>query len=346
MSELMGSPSLYAKVVPRLRALKAGLLGPRVRDLAPPLAEALASLRESAYSSISDAKDIRTLERKIAQLFFSAVDELDRLSPDEAKPLVSSFALMREVEDIFTVARALAEGSSLPKWLPSVEWSSSEIGNVIAELEASPSITRLPDTVKGSQLRRLLTEAMQAFSEVKSPEVFTWYSLSAQASTLLRALDSIGGQDRVETEKVICPLIEERVGLAAVEAWVLSVNPRTFARVLPERTICGLSWAALSSAYERNLGADVISLAMDVSGILRYVKAEGKGPRDIMASIRRTARVTAVRAANAQYEGYPYTPALLAAALVLLSVDLDNLRSALLGIGLGLTQQEIEAALA
>lgn len=342
----MGSPAAYAKVVPRLRLLKSGLLGGKVRDLSPPLMDALSALRETVYAPVAEAKDLSSIERAIASRFFATIDELAKLSPAEAVQLVRSFALAKEVEDLMTLARAVTEGSSLPSWLPSVEWSSSEIRYLLSEMEASPSLTRLPELIKDATLRASMEGALQAFADVKSPEAFTWYSLAAQASILDAALRSLEGQDAVETMKVVCPLVEERLALAALQAWALRVSPRTVARVLPLRRTCGVNASAVASAYERNIESDVVSLSTELSGLLRYVRLEGKTLRDLMASARRTARVSAVRAAAAAFEGYPYTPALIAAGLVLLWVDLDNLRAALIGIGLGLTQQELEPALA
>ncbi len=342
----MGSPAAYAKVVPRLRLLKSGLLGERVRDLSPPLLEALSALRDTVYASIAEAKDLSSLERLIAARFFSTVDELIKLSPSEAVEIVRSFALVREAEDLLTLARAVADGSPLPRWLPSMEWSSSELPYLLSEIETSPSITRLPELIREPLLRSSLSGALQAYAETKSPEAFTWYSLAAQASILSRALEGLEGQDAVETQKIVCPLFEERLALAALQAWALRVSPRTLARGLPLRALCGTNVNAIASAYERNVESDVVSLATELLGLLRHVRLEGKELRDVMASARKTARVSAVRSAAAAFEGYPYTPALIAAGLVLLWVDLDNLRTALLGIGLGLSQQELEPALA
>jgi len=336
----LGSPSAYAQVVPRLRLLKAGLLGPRVKDLSPPLAEALASLRDTMYSGIAEAKELRLVERRLAQQYFSVIDELEDLAPDEAKGLVRAFGEMKEAEDLMTLARALAEGLRPPAWLPSLEWSRSSIRDVMPELEASPSLTRLPDLLKSGPLRKTMAGALEAFSDIKSPEAFTWYSLSARLAAIQMALEPIGGQDRTDAEKVLCPLVE---GWA--QAWALRVNPRTFARALPQRPLCGIQWALLAEAYERNLGVDVVSLATELSQVMSRVKVEGRGLRDIMSSVRRSAGVAAMRSAMAAFEGYPYSPALIAAALLLLTIDVDNLRAALLGIGLGLTQTEIEVAI-
>ncbi|ESQ20625.1 MAG: Archaeal/vacuolar-type H+-ATPase subunit C [uncultured Acidilobus sp. CIS] len=345
MAEALGSPSAYAQVVPRLRVLKAGLLGPRVKDLSPPLAEALASLRDTMYSGIAEAKELRLVERKLAQQYFGVVDELEGLAPDEAKGLVRAFAEARETEDLMTLARALAEGLRLPAWLPSLEWSRSSIRDLMPELEASPSLTRLPDLLKGGPLRKTMARALEAFSEVKSPEAFTWYSLSARLAAIQEALEPIGGQDRTDAEKVICPLVEEWASLAALQAWALKVNPRTFARALPQRPLCGVQWASLAEAYERNLSEDIASLITELSKMVRRVKVEGRSLRDVMSSVRRSARVAAMRSAMAVFEGYPYSPALIAATLLLLTIDVDNLRAALLGIGLGLTPAELEAAI-
>ncbi len=342
----MGSPSAYAKVVPRLRLLKAGLMGAKVRELSPPLAEALSYLRETMYSPLAEAKDVKSIERGIAGLFFSAVDDLLRLSPEEAASVVLSFGLAREVEDLLTISRAVAEGSSLPLWLPSMEWPSSEVGYFLGELEASPSTSRIPDLVREPRLRAALTGAIQAYAETKSPETFTWYALGAETAIFNTALESLEGQDRVSAQAVVCPLVEERVALAALEAWALRLNPRTLARSLPPKAVCGINTGAIASAYERNLESDVVSLSMELSGLLKHARAEGKSLKEVMRSVRRTARVSATRAAAAAFEGYPYTPALVAAGLVLLSIDLDNLRTALVGIGLGLSQSELEVALA
>jgi hypothetical protein len=345
VAEALGSPSAYAKVVPRLRLLKAGLLGPRVKDLSPPLAEALASLRDTMYSGIAEAKELRLVERRLAQQYFSVIDELEGLAPDEAKGLVRAFAEVKEAEDLMTLARALAEGLRPPAWLPSLEWSRSSIRDVMPELEASPSLTRLPDLLKSGPLRKTMAGALEAFSDIKSPDAFTWYSLSARLAAIQRALEPIGGQDRSDAEKVLCPLVEGWASLAAFQAWALRVNPRTFARALPQRPLCGVRWASLAEAYERNLSVDVVSLATELSQMMSRVKVEGRGLRDVMSSVRRSAGVAAMRSAMAAFEGYPYSPALIAAALLLLTIDVDNLRAALLGIGLGLTQAELEVAI-
>ncbi|ADL19835.1 V-type ATP synthase subunit C [Acidilobus saccharovorans 345-15] len=342
----MAGPADYAKVVPLLRYLKSRMLGPKVRELAPPLAEAVAVLRDSMYAPVAEAKDLEGVERALASLYFSTVEEVYRLSPDEAKGLAAAFAKAKEVEDLMIVARAIAEGQRPPRWLPSAEWRLGSMAYVLQEVEASPTMTRLQEVVRDRDLAKTLAMASEAYAELRQPEVFTFFSLTGSFIMFRSAVAGFTSKDVGDVESVVCPLIEERAALGVLEAWAIRVNPKTFARAIEGPKVCGVSWDLMAAAYERGFEGELSGLILDVAPLLRRSRLEGKTRRELMVSVRRSARLAAQRAAEAVYEGYPFTPALVAAALTLLMLEVDNIRSALSGIMLNLTQEELEQALA
>lgn len=336
----MGDPGSYAKVVPLMRYLKSRLLGPKVRDLSPPLSEAVAVVRDSIYSKAAEAKDLGSLERALSQLYFSMVDEAYGLSPPEAARIASAFGRVVELEDLMIVARALAEGEQLPQWLPSSEWRMASTQAVLQELSVSPTITRLPELVRDRDLRKAVEGALEAYSELRQGEAFTFYSLVGSSLMLRTASEGLDKQDALAVENVVCPLVEERAALGLLEAWALRLNPKTFMRAIEGPRVCGVDWDFVAGAYERGMEGDVAALAVDASAAFRYVKLEGRSLWDLMLSVRRSGRSAAVRQANAAFEGYPFSPAIIAGGLTLLMLEMDDVRTALGSIILGLKQDE------
>ncbi|MFP3081067.1 MAG: V-type ATPase subunit [Acidilobus sp.] len=334
----------YARLVPVLRYMKSRMLGPKLKEIAPPLSEAVMALRESLYSRAAEAKDPESLERALAAVYFSNLEEVYRLAPAEARGLINAFGRLRELEDIMTVARALAEGQPPPRWLPSMEWGLSSTAHVLQELEASASLSRLQEAVRDRDLKGAVAMALEAYTDLRQPEVFTFLSLLGGSLVLRGALAAVGGPEAKDVERIMCPLVEERAALGLLEAWALRLNPKTFARAVEGPKVCGVDWALLAAAYERGLEGEVTGLVMDVSPALRYVKLEGRSVKELMDSARRSARLAAHRASLAAFEGYPFTPALVAAALTLLTLEVDSVRALVGGIMLNLTQEELEQA--
>ena len=342
----MASPSRYAKLVPRLRILRAGLLGERVRELGPGPAEALAALRDTIYAPASEAKDAASFERALARVYYSLVDEVASMSPDEARPVVEALPRVRELEDLMTVARSLAEVGRPPEWVPSVEWPRSALRRVLEELEASPTLSRLFEAASQSPaLRPHAAGASEAFGELKTPAAFTWYSFVGAASIVRSAVASASGIDRDQVEKVLCPVLEGYAAQGLVEAWALRANPRAVTRALEGPEVCGIRWPSLASAYERGFGGELAPFVQEVAELFRYVRLEGRTPQEVMASARRSWVNSARRAADAAFSGYPFTPALAAAAIVLLTIDVDSVRLSVGSLLMGLRPEEFQQAI-
>ncbi len=342
----MGSPAAYAKVVPRLRILKASLLGSRAKELGPTLTEAMGMLRDTVYSQAAEAKDPRAAEAALARAFFSAVDSLEHMAPEEAAGVVTVVARAQEAKDLAAMARALAEGSQLPSWLPSFEWSRSPLSRLAEDLSVSPTLGRLADIAPSyGDLGKLITEAVELYGELKDPAAFTWHSLVATARTYTDAINSVPRVDVDPVERSLCPLLEEAAALGLLEAWGARVPPRLVEEAYSDLKACRLPWNSMAASYERSLGGEAMALAQEVSGYFRFVRLEGRTLSDLMQSARRTARIAAQRAAEAIFSAYPFTAGLVAAAAVLLYIDYENVRTALLSLMMSLQPEEFQAYL-
>ncbi|AFZ70471.1 hypothetical protein Calag_0726 [Caldisphaera lagunensis DSM 15908] len=340
----MGSPSTYAKIVPRLRYLKSTLIpSDKLRELSPPISDIYAFLRESKYRSVSDTKSPEDAEKEIMKRFYSAIDEIAALTPSEAMDLTLSFAKEDEINDSLLVLRSIIENKEVNKsTLISLLWSQSSLNKILAEPDSLAGVQRyLEISSKFKHIYNSLKDAYTFYNELKDASVITWYSLAATSNLYSESISKLNSIDKDAVSKTLCPIIEGKIALGLIQSSLLKIPIRVVEASFMKIKACNISWNKIGNIYERESG-DPMALATSLRDQFKYLKIEGRKENEIMDSIRKSSYISAKRKAEATFQSYPFSPSLISAALILLKLEVNNLKTIVISSYLKLSKEEYE----
>lgn len=340
----MGSPSTYAKIVPRLRYLKSTLIpSDKLRELSPPISDIYAYLRESKYKNVSDTKNAEDAEKEIMKRFYSAVDEIASFTPSESIDLALSFAREDEINDSLLVLRGIVENKEINKnALISLLWSQSSLNKILAEPDSLAGVQRyLEISSRYKHIYNSLKDAYAFYNELKDSSVITWYSLAATSNLYSESLSKLNSIDKDAVSRTLCPIIEGKIALGLMQSSLLKIPTRVVETSFTKINVCNITWNKIGNIYERESG-DVMALATSLRDQFKYIKIEGRKENEIMDSIRKSSYLSAKRKAEAVFQSYPFSPSLISAALILLKLEINNLKTIIISSYLRLSKEEYE----
>ncbi|MCE4612388.1 MAG: V-type ATPase subunit [Desulfurococcales archaeon] len=342
----MGSPADYAKVVPRLRALKARLVGDdKFRELAAvaKIDDALAIVRETMYSRALEAKTLYGMQERMMAIFWENASPLKELLPERSRLIVEAFLREEELKDLLVMLARIVQGRPSIWGLPTARIEGTLAKRVASDPEAVSSQTGFLDAVKDSWAGRPVEEALQAYRETGDPAAILWSHTPLSAAAYSQALKSLDPGDRIGAERVLCPIIEYKLVSSLIQAKSMDLEPRVVDRLLSGISQCGIEWKLYRQAYDREPGP--LELATSLRELAKVVRLDGRGMDEIMESARRSFKLSLKRACAAAYSAYPFTPALAAAGVALLRINMEDMLAALQSIILGLKADEYAQAM-
>ena len=337
----MGSPADYAKVVPRLRALKARLASDeKFRELATvaKIDDALAIVRETMYSRALEAKTLYGMQERMMAIFWENVSPLRELLPEKSRLVVEAFLRDEELKDLLVILARILQGKPSIWGVPTARIEGTLTRRIASDPEAVASQTGFLEALKGSWARELVEDALQAYRETGDPAAVVWSHTPLSAMAYSQALKSLDPSDRIGAERILCPIIEYKLVSSLVQAKGMGLEPRVVDRLLSGISQCGIEWRLYRQAYDREPGP--LELATSLRELARIVKLDGRNLEEVMESARRSFRLALKRACMAAYSAYPFTPALAAAGVALLRVNMEDMLAALQSIMLGLKADE------
>ncbi len=344
---LLGDPSSYAQIVPKLRYLKSSLISTkRLKEISPSLSDIYVALRDTKYRSLTEAKSAEDIEKELIREFYKLVDSISKYVPKDALELTQSFAIEDEINDSLLVAKNLAEGRQVDKDnLASLLWDHSYLDKILAEPDSLAGLQMfLEVSLRYKRIYNIVNEASSIYNETKNPNVFPWYSLMATSQLYSNAMKKLSSIDRDYTKKIICPMIEGRMALGLIQSSMLKIPAKTLELVLGNVNVCNISWNDLFTIYERESG-DTIALASSLKNFFKHISVEGKSLEEIIDSIRVSSIMVSKKNSEATFKYYPFTPALIAATLTLLKIEMHNLRSIIMSSLMKLSKEEYESLL-
>ena len=338
----MNRPARYARAVPRLRAMKARLLqreALREVMLSPTYEEALTLLRDTPYQAITAASSPSTIQAVALGIFAERALRARKMLPEEAHPVVDAFMREEEARDVLAILRSIYEGRTLP-YIPTASVEGTLAWRIRRDPDILVSTQRLAEFLDRTWMKPYARLALRLAQEARSPEPITWASLPASLGEYSRAVEPFGGADRRGLEAVLCPYIEYKAAASLVNAKMIGIPPRAIARLLEAREACGIPWAELRQVYEREPGPQEVLYSL--RELLPQLRVDTKLPlSQALEQARREALSRSGRAAQAAFGGYPFTPVLAAAALMLAKIEMINVTTILTGIRARLKPDEI-----
>ena len=338
----MNRPARYARAVPRLRALKARLL-PRetLREVAlsPSYEEALTLLRDTPYQGLTTASSPSTIQTVALRVFYERASSARKMLPPEAHLLVDAFTREEEARDVLAILRSIYEGRTLP-YLPTASIQGTLPSRIKRDPDILVSTQRLSEFLDKTWMKPYARTALKLAQEARSPEPITWASLPAALGEYASALARFRGADRRGLESILCPYLEYKAAAALVNAKAIGVPIRAIARLLEGQEACRIPWQELRQIYEREPGPqEVLYSARE---LLPTLKIDTKLPyAQALEQARKEALAKSGKAARAAFGGYPFTPVLAAAILMLAKIEMLNITTILTGIKLKLKPDEI-----
>ena len=341
----MGAPA-YAKLVPRLRAIKGSLLTrDRVRDIlsAASLDEVLAALRETIFHRVSEAKSPEEAEAAAWRTYFEVVRSVYSLAPARARPLVEFFWVDEESRDILNILSAVYSGQAERVEAPTAAVPDTITGRVLADRESLASVSRLLEAVKGTWAERLVGGALRVAQETRAPESITWYHLPFTLNVAANAIKALPRGERAGVERVLCALIEYKLSSSMIQAKLYGFPTRFMDSLLAELRVCGLSWSDLRHVYERE--PDAMALASSIRDSFRLIRIDGRSVEEVLSGIRRSFRLEAYRRSMLAFAEYPFKASLAAATLMLVRLQLEDVRTVITALKLRLSPSAFEGEL-
>ncbi len=327
----MSAPK-YAKIVPVLRVLRGRILGiERLRELTATASvdDVLAGLRDTLYGSAAEARIPEKVVQSMYSIYWDTVVKVAKMAPGEASDLALSFIRVDEVSDAISIAYKVARASGVWGSYMTSAIKDSFASRVLAEPEAASSLQRLVE-VAPRWMRRILSDGVEAFNSARDPGALAYYRPLARARVFYESLASLDRSSVRRVLDVLCPLLRSEAAAAALEAAVAGIPGRSLEagwRVRVE-DLCGVNWRRL---------AEVVSREGDPSSVTAYLKQtmpdvslEGKTPLEQAANARSWGKRESRRRAEVAFLGYPFHAGLIAAGLLLLRLEFEDLKSVLL----------------
>ncbi len=322
----------YAKIVPVLRVLRGKILGvERLRELTATASvdDVLAGLRDTLYGQAAEARIPEKVVQSMYNIYWETVVKVAKIAPAEASDLALSFIRVDEVSDAISIAYKVARGTGIWGSYITSAVKDSFTSKVLAEPEAASSLQRLVEAAP-RWMRRILGDAVEAFNSARDPGALAYYRPLARVRVFY---ESMAGLDRYSLKgalDVLCPLIRSEAAAAALEASIAGVPGRSLEAAWRVRVedLCGVNWRRLAEVVSRE--GDPSSVAAYLKQSMPDVPLEGKTPIEQAASARSWGRRESRRKAEAAFLGYPFHAGLVAAGLLLLRLEFEDLKSVLL----------------
>ncbi len=342
----MPGPGKYAKAVPLLRVMKASLLTRetiRELSLSPSLDEASTLLRDTPYSDITSATQPSSVQAIALKTFFARMQKALRVLPKEAATIINAFLKEEEARDILAAMRSIAEGKHLPL-LPTASIPGTIPFQIRREPELAVSLQRLVEFLSKTWFKKYAFHAQRLAAETRSIEVYTWMAPTIGLVELSAALNTLKGLERKKVERIICPYLSYKIVASLVNAKALRIPVRILDRILGDLRGCGVTWEPLRGVYEREPGPqEVLSYLREV---FPNLELDPKLPyNEALEQARLRALKESGRRAWGVYAGYPFTPALAAAAAMLAKIEMLDVTTVITGIMLKLPPDEIQEML-
>lgn len=338
----MPGPKDYAYIVPKLRMARAQLLTPdKIRDMTSTIQfkEVVGYLRDTLFEKVADADNPDQAYRMLYTVYYSFLEGVARASPDEAKAIVDAFRRDDELRDVLAIAQAVQEGlqPSIVE-MPTYHVEDSIVRRLARDQESLTSPLRLLEALEGTWAREPVEAAFQLQQETGQPWIITWYHLPYSLRLFSEAMAGVPSIWRGLLEQVICPLVEYRVASAVLQAKAAGLEARLLDRLLSGVRLCGLDVQAIRQAYERE--PSVADLAVVLRDQFPSIRLEGKRLGEILKTARRSSRVAVRRAASHVFSSYPFQPAVVAAGVMLVRDDVDNVKSVVFSLKMKLKPDE------
>ena len=337
-----GKASEYAVLVPKLRMLKSRLVKEdRIREVIaqPSIEEAAPLLKDSIYQEALQYRDPEQIQATIVRVFYREAARLQRYAPPGAFRLIEAFRRDLESRDLFTAAAMIEAGRSEIISLPTARVPGTLLDKIRQEPEALTSISRLAESLRKTWAYPYLSLAQRLMQE-HGASILSWMPLAVSAREYGEALDLLDPRlGKKSAAQVLCPVLEWRLAAAMINAKRLALPTRILDQILADISACRFRWRTARQVYEREPGVD--GLMASLREVLPRVKLDpSRDPVEALEEARVAARSRAKQAALSVFHGYPFHAGLLAAGLMLLLLEAEDLSTILTGIGLGLKPEE------
>ena len=335
------SPSKYAPIIPALRNLKAKLVTlDRIREVVaqPSVGEAIALLKDTIYGEALSIEDLSKIQKNLIIHYVKILDKIRKITPVEAVPLIDAFRREVEAGDLVILAAISSQSRPLP------ETVTGEIEDTIAykikrEPESLSSTARFLESLEGTWASKY-SNILKKVAEAGSQAITSWARLLIVASEYSKALESL--EPRVSgatAAKVLCPLLNWMIASALIQAKRTGVESKSLEDVLTDVKDCRFRVATAKMVYEREAGVD--GMVASINEIVKGVKIDpSKEIVEALEEARVEARKEAVRRANVIFSGYPFHAGIIAAGLVLLKLNVEDMITILHGIALRLPSED------
>jgi len=337
-----GRASGYAVLIPKLRVLKSRLVREdRVREVIaqPSLEEAVALLKDSVFSEAFQYEDPEHIHAGTVRMFYREAGRLDRYTPPGARDLLAAFLRDIEARDLFTAAAMIEAGKTEIIGLPTARIPGTLLDRVRQEPEALTGLTRLAESLRRTWAYPYMALAVRLVQEY-GPGVLGWMPLAVSAREYSRALSLLEPRmGRRLASQVLCPVVAWRLAAALVNAKRAGVQTRLLDQLFQGVEACGFSWKKARQVYEREPGVD--GFMSGIREVLPTVRLDpSRDPVEALEEARAAARQAAREEAFSVFRGYPFHAGTLAAGLMLLLIEAEDLVTILTGIHLGLKPEE------
>ena len=335
------SPSKYAQLVPKLRALKSKLITlDRVREVVaqPSLEEAVSFLKDTIYGEALSSGDLASLQRSLTEFYCSRLDSIAKATPREASPLIEAFKHEVEAGDLVVVAQAVGRGGERPE-TSTKNIESCEAMKALSEPDALTSTTRFLEVVQGTWASRYQSVLKKVIESRGSP-LASWARLVIVAGEYSRALEALEPRvSRRAAARVLCPYLNWMIAASLLQAKREGVEARLLEEVLVNVPSCGFRLSRARLVYEREAGVE--GLIASISEAVPGVRIEAsKDLVEALESARVEARRESARRASGIFSGFPFHAGILAAGVMLLKFNIEDLVTVLHGVALRLPSEE------
>ena len=330
------SAQAYAKAVVYVRSVLRLLLKPEVlREVveAGSFHEALATLPETIYPGLRDAKSPSDAERAIWAGLLEAYSKAARLSPPHVRPAILLPAALEELKDLLILMDAAQRGAAeaVARRIPTAAVGWSETSKLSREPEALQSPQRLVESISSPALRARASSALQLSQRWRASPLLYYAAGALEAAS--EAISSVPPRERRLYISVVCPRLRYIVVSGLLQAKDQGVDPRMLGEAFGAKTACGLSWRLLRGSYERE--PDPQGLAQSLQHLIPGWRAEGSIP-SILEAARRAVRASLWSRASAAIAGYPFQAGFIAGGMELVRLQSEDLMMVLSAVHLGL----------
>ncbi len=331
----------YAQLVPKLRSMKARLLTmDRLREVIaqPSISEAVSLLKDTIYGDALGPWSLGKIQTNLTKFYCRKIDSIAKITPREAKPLIEAFKHEVEVGDLVVLAIASGRGGERPEVLTE-KIESCAVSKILSEPDALTSTTRFLELVQETWASKYIPVLRKA-ADASSPARASWARLAIISSEYSRALESLEkGISKRNAARVLCPMLNWMLASTLIQAKREGVDAKLIDEILVDVPSCGFKVGKARLVYEREAGVE--GIVASIREILPGVRIDPS--KEIVESLedaRINARREAFKHATGVFTGYPFHAGILAAGIVLLKFNIEDLITILHGIELKLSSED------